>query len=124
MEGSKRDRKGEVGRFRKRLEWRSWKVQKEIGREKLEGSERDWKGEVGRFRKGLVRRRSNLKRKGASRGSSWFDDGREGNYVGKGGDDGRNGGIMECRGDSERELGINLSRIYCWYNVCNTFHPY
>ena len=58
----------------------------------MEGLEREWKGEVGRFRKTLVRRRSNLKRKGASRGNSWFDDGREGNYVGKG------GGMMEGMG--------------------------
>ena len=58
----------------------------------MEGLEREWKGEVGRFRKTLVRRRSNLKRKGASRGNSWFDDGRGGNYV-------RKGGMMEGMGD-------------------------
>ena len=67
----------------------------------MEGLEREWKGEVGRFRKTLVRRRSNLKRKGASRGNSWFDDGRGGNYVRKGGDDGGNGGLWNA-GETQR----------------------
>ena len=58
----------------------------------MEGSERDWKGEVGRFRKGLVRRRSNLKRKGASRGNSWFDGRERGKLCREG------GGMMEGMG--------------------------
>ena len=53
LEGSKIDWKGEDGRFRKRLEGRRRKAQKEIGREMMEGSERDWKGDDGRFRKRL-----------------------------------------------------------------------
>ena len=53
LEGSKIDWKGEDGRFRKRLEGRRRKAQKEIGREMMESSERDWKGEVGRLRKRL-----------------------------------------------------------------------
>ena len=53
LEGLERGWKGEVGRFRKGMEGRSWKVYKGNGREKLEGLEREWKGEVGRFRKGM-----------------------------------------------------------------------
>ena len=68
LEGSKIDWKGEDGRFRKRLEGRSWKVLKgngigEVGRfrkgmelEKLEDLEREWKGEVGRFTKEMEAR--------------------------------------------------------------------
>jgi hypothetical protein len=53
LEGSEIDWKGEDGRFRKRLEGRSWKVKKEIGRKKLQGLGREWKGKVARFRKGM-----------------------------------------------------------------------